>query len=188
METQNKVKPILFSKKDKKETKELVLSDIYSKCLLNRNILLPITSVGENIKETIQLKISNDYEGMCIQEGFIKRDSTQIVSYSSGIVKGNNIHFSVVFKCDCFFPVEGMLIECIAKNITKAGIQAESFSETPSPFVAFVARDYSYSSKLFANIQEKDKFIVKVIGQRFELNDKYISIIGEIYKHIDIQK
>ena len=34
----------------------------------------------------------------------------------------------------------------------------------------------------FSNIQENTRFVVKVIGQRFELNDKYISIIGELTK------
>jgi hypothetical protein len=33
---------------------------------------------------------------------------------------------------------------------------------------------------LFHSIKEDDKFVAKVIAQRFELNDKYISIIGEI--------
>ena len=32
----------------------------------------------------------------------------------------------------------------------------------------------------FATIQEGDKFIARVIGQRFELNDKYVSIIAEL--------
>ena len=30
------------------------------------------------------------------------------------------------------------------------------------------------------NIKEGDKFIANVIGQRFELNDKYISIIAQL--------
>ena len=32
------------------------------------------------------------------------------------------------------------------------------------------------------DIKEGDEFTTRVIGQRFELNDKYISIIGEIVK------
>ena len=34
----------------------------------------------------------------------------------------------------------------------------------------------------FSEIQEGDKFTARVIGQRFELNDKYISIIAELVK------
>jgi hypothetical protein len=78
------------------------------------------------------------------------------------------------------FPVEGTLISCIAKNITKAGIRAESSDEIPSPIVVFIARDHHYNSEQFNEIKEGDKFTARVIGQRFELNDKYISIIAEL--------
>jgi hypothetical protein len=81
--------------------------------------------------------------------------------------------------------VEGMLINCIAKNITKAGIRAISADEgngeeNQSPFIVFVAKDHHHMNDYFASIQENSLFLVKVIGQRFELNDKYISIIGEL--------
>ena len=76
--------------------------------------------------------------------------------------------------------VEGQLISCIAKNITKAGIRAESADDVPSPIVVFIAKDHHYSMPNFADIKQGDKLNVQVIGQRFELNDKYISIIGTI--------
>ena len=74
-----------------------------------------------------------------------------------------------------------MLISCVAKNITKAGIRAESAYDNPSPVVIFIARDHHYSVAQFANIQEGDKFTARVIGQRFELNDKYISVIAQYF-------
>ena len=78
------------------------------------------------------------------------------------------------------FPVEGMLLQCVAKNITKAGIRAESSEETPSPIVVFITRDHNYSLPYFSTIKENDKFTARIIAQRFELNDKYVSIIAEL--------
>ena len=78
-----------------------------------------------------------------------------------------------------------MLISCVAKNITKAGIRAESTNDVPSPVVVFIAKDHHFNVPHFAEIQEGDKINVRVIGQRFELNDKYISIIGELIKEKD---
>jgi hypothetical protein len=72
-----------------------------------------------------------------------------------------------------------MLINCIAKNITKMGIRAET-NENPSPVVIFISRDHHYTSSYFSNIKENDDIQVSVIGQRFELNDKYVSIIAKI--------
>jgi hypothetical protein len=52
----------------------------------------------------------------------------------------------------------------------------------PSPVVVFIAKDHHYNSAMFNEVKDGDKINVKVIGQRFELNDKYISIIGELVK------
>jgi DNA-directed RNA polymerase subunit E'/Rpb7 len=168
---------------NKNKRREVRISSVYSRCLITRNIVLPITAVGKNILEVIEQNVSVNFEGKCIVEGFVKPVSTKIVTYSSGIIsRGINITFQVVFECDVCFPVEGMLISCVAKNITKAGIRADSADAVPSPVIVFVAKDHNYSNDLFSEIKEGDKFNVRVIGQRFELNDKYVSIIGELVK------
>lgn len=165
------------------QKREIKSYTIYSRNLLTRNIVLPITAIGKNIRETIERNITAQFEGKCVVEGFIKPNSSKIITYSSGlIVRGNQVSFEVVFECDICFPVEGMLITCVAKNITKAGIRAESAFDTPSPIVVFIARDHHYDDVYFSDIQEGDKIDIKVIGQRFELNDKYISIIAELTK------
>jgi len=153
---------------------------IYSKSLLTRNITLPITIIGRNIKETIENIINDHYEGKCLVEGYIKPKSSKIMTFSSGVIAGDQISFEVVFECMICNPVEGMNITCIAKNITKAGIRAESATETPSPIVVFIARDHHFNNNKFINIHEGDIIQIRVIGQRFELNDNYISIIGEL--------
>ena len=167
----------------KMKRRDARLQTIYSRCLITRNIVLPITSIGKNIRETIEENVKASFEGKCIVEGYIKQNSSKMVTFSSGLItKGNLISFEVVFECDICFPVEGMLISCVAKNITKAGIRAESATEVPSPIVVFVTKDHHYNLSYFSEVQEGDKINVRVIGQRFELNDKYISIIGELVK------
>jgi DNA-directed RNA polymerase subunit E'/Rpb7 len=161
--------------------KESKINSIYSRCLITRNVTLPIVAIGKNIKENIENVITANFEGKCIIEGYIKPHSSKIITYSSGIInRGINISFEVIFECDICFPVEGMLISCIAKNITKAGIRAESSDEVPSPIIVFIAKDHHFNNSFFSEIKEGDKINVRVIGQRFELNDKFISIIGEL--------
>jgi DNA-directed RNA polymerase subunit E'/Rpb7 len=103
-----------------------------------------------------------------------------VITYSSGIVQATNIVFEVVFECQICCPVEGMVFKCVAKNITKAGIRAESAEETPSPVIVFITRDHHFTMQYFSTIKENDIFNVRVLGQRFELNDKFISIIAEL--------
>ena len=160
--------------------REVKLTSIYSRCLITKHITIPITEIGKNIKQTIEHYITNMFEGKCIVEGFIKPGSTKIITYSSGIVKASSVIFEVVFECLSCFPVEGMLIQCVAKNITKAGIRAESVDETPSPVTIFITRDHHYLMPYFSTVSEGDKITARVIGQRFELNDKFVSVIAEL--------
>ena len=67
-----------------------------------------------------------------------------------------------------------------SKNITEsAGIKAETEDE-PSPVVIYVARDHHFNNSNFAKVKPGDKIKVRVIGQRYELNDPYISVIAEL--------
>jgi hypothetical protein len=120
--------------------------------------------------------------GKCIVEGYIKPNSVQIINYSCANLKASNAVFHVLFKCDVCFPVAGMKLKCIAKNITKAGIKAESAEDdgNPSPFILYVARDFAYANDVFNSITVGQEFIAKVIEQRFELNDTSITIMAQI--------
>jgi len=177
------MEPIAKQSQQKFKKRENKITSIYSRCLITRKIVLPITSIGKNLKETIEENIRGNFEGKCMIEGFIKPDSTKVITYSSGIIyRGSSISFEVVFECEVCFPVEGMLISCLAKNITKAGIRADSANDFPSPVVVFIAKDHHYNVGHFNDVKEGDKINVRVIGQRFELNDKFVSVIGELVK------
>lgn len=170
----------VFNKGRKRDNR---INSIYSRGLITRTVVIPITNIGKNIKETIEQNIAFNFESRCLVEGYIKPGSSKIISYSSGLVtRGIYVSFEVVFECEICFPVEGMLIECVAINITKAGIRAESALDFPSPIVVFIAKDHHFNMDYFSEIQEGSKFTAAVIGQRFELNDKFVSIIGELKK------
>jgi DNA-directed RNA polymerase subunit E'/Rpb7 len=164
----------------KRKYKQKELKSIYSICQITKTIKLPITSIGKSLQSIIENNIASMVEGKCIVEGFVKKGSVKVITYSSGLVKGNNIIFNVVFECQVCFPVAGMLLNCICKNVTKAGIRAESADEELSPFILFIARDHFYANDYFNTIKENDKFTARIIAQRYELNDKYISVIGEL--------
>ena len=154
---------------------------LYSKAILTQKVQLPFIIVGSNIETTIKHTISTKIEGKCIVEGYVRPGSIQIINISSGTLQGRFVEFIVVFECNICCPVEGMLIKCYAKNITQAGIRAfTSLDEKKSPVIIYVSRDHHSSNTYFNSIHEKDAIRIRVIGQRFELNDKQVSIIGEL--------
>jgi DNA-directed RNA polymerase subunit E'/Rpb7 len=152
---------------------------IFNVNLLTRRIHVPFQNVGQNLKQLLEKKIKNDIEGKCSVEGYIKPDSTKILSYSSGLCEANKVAFEVVFESLVCCPVEGQLIKCIVKNLTQAGIRAE-IGESASPVVIYLSRDHHYNNSNFTNIKENEDITIRVIGQRFELNDEQVSIIGEL--------
>lgn len=151
----------------------------YTKAMLSRSVPIPIKNVGSNLADTLKSAIASSIEGKCIAEGYVKPATTKLITHSSGSIQGNVVCFQVCFECAVCFPVFGMKLSCVAKNITKAGIRAES-GEDPNPLVIFIARDHHNKMPYFSQVKEGDSIEVKVIGQRFELNDKYISIIAEL--------
>ena len=145
---------------------------IYFKSILSRDIKIPIKYVGSNIKNIIQQKLSNMLEGKCSKEGYIKNGTIEIITYSAGVLESDFVVFDVSFKCLICRPVEGMKIKCKVDNVTKAGIRASHYNNIESPIVVFVARDHYFNNSTFVNIKESDIITTKVIGIRYELNDK----------------
>ena len=152
---------------------------IYQQNILTRKIKLPYNSVGSNIRENIQLKLTETLSGKCIKDGYVKINSIRVLSYSAGVMKDMSVGFAVIFECLICNPVEGMRFNTVVKNITKAGARCET-NEDISPVVVFIARDHNFKNRDFANLEKDDQVAVKVIGTRFELNDTYISVIAEL--------
>jgi DNA-directed RNA polymerase subunit E'/Rpb7 len=160
---------------------------VYVPSVLSSKVSLHITEVGQNLKTSLQNVISQKNEGKCIVEGYIKPNSVKVINYSSGVVCGEMITFETMYECMVSHPVEGMLIECEAKTITKAGIHAEVVDDEGNvPITVFIARDHHYTQSYFNNVKENEQIKVSVIGIRFELNDPYICAITKLVDNRNI--
>ena len=176
MNMNNNANNTVRNKKGNQKNKDV---GVYMTSLLTRKIHIPFNNVGKNIKDTLENVIKKQIEGKCNIEGFIKPNSIKVLTYSSGILVENTVMFEVVFECLVCCPVEGMLIKCNVKNMTQAGIRAV-INEEISPIVVYVSRDHHYNNNYFNTIKENDDITIRVIGQRYELNDEQVSVIGEI--------
>ena len=167
------------SKKQQKKN-----TGIYMLNILTRKVSLRFNTVGSNIQEHISNKLIMNLEGKCSKEGYIKRNSVRVLSYSAGVVQSNNIVFDVSFECLICNPCEGQKIKVIVENITKAGIKANYYKLDERPIIVFIARDHYYndSNNIFKNVKENDEIYIKVIGSRFQLNDNSISVLAEQLK------
>ena len=85
------------------------IRSVFNRSLITKNIMLPIVSVGKNVKQTIEKTISNMVEQKCIVEGYVKPGSIKVITYSSGLIKGDNILFDVVFTSAVLFQERAFL-------------------------------------------------------------------------------
>ena len=155
--------------------------NLYMRNLVTRKISIHFKFVGANIKEILEKVITEKVEGKCSVEGYIKKGSSRIITYSSGEIKGNLLFFQVVFECLVCNPVAGMRVNCVVKNVSQAGLRALAITDDDnSPLIIYIARDHHYMLPYFGKIKEDETINVRIIGQTFELNDKFISVIGKL--------
>jgi DNA-directed RNA polymerase subunit E'/Rpb7 len=160
---------------------------LYNKCLLEMKVVLLPMEIGENqTKANLASIIKSHIEGKCIREGYVRPNSVNIRTYSSGTIKGEYVEFTVVFECYACYPAEGsVLVDCLVKSVTKAGIHCNVTDENGNvPVTVFIARDHFVEKQAFNDITEEHvgKTIdVKIIGTRFELNDECVEAVGSIY-------
>ena len=167
--------------KPKQKNVKRKVNPIFKKAILSRKICIGFNLIGSNLLENIELILKNNYAGRCNKEGFIEYDSIELINHSAGIMNGSNVYYDVSFKCLICNPVEGTKINCKILNITKAGIRAiYGDDEEKSPIIIFISRDHNYNNKQFNNSKVNDVINTRVIGSRFELNDKKIYIISEL--------
>ena len=163
-----------------KSVKNIKKGSIYIKSVLVRKLYVEFKYVDNYLREHLLARLKEEFEGKCSKEGYVKSNSINIISHSSGVIEGNKISFDVSFECLICHPVENMKIKCVVKNVTRAGIRAVYYKEEENPIVMFIARENNIKNEEFNKVKENDIIVTKVIGIRYKLNDENISIIGEL--------
>lgn len=160
---------------------------VYAPAMLTTKLTLHITEVGQNLRHNLEAKLQAKIANKCIEEGYVSPNNIAIQQYSSGEVVADHVIFHVAFTCDIARPVEGMIVSCVAKAITKAGVNAHVVDNHGNvPVNVFVTRDHNIHDPLFARVKEGDTILCKVVGTRYELNDPYICVIATLYQDIPV--
>lgn len=170
-------------KRTSKKTNQSQVSNVdsvFSRILITKKISVPIKNINHNIHNIIKDIIISTIEGKCIVEGYVKPGSVNIITFSCGLLQGHNVSYEVVVQCEVCCPVDGMTFNCITTDTNKAGILAKMNNTQFNPITVFVARDHNFNSHIFSIVKTGDVIMVRVIGQRFELNDENIWVIAEI--------
>lgn len=160
--------------------------DISIEEILSTTIQLNSSDIfkSRNIDGIILHKLKK-YEGKCNKNGYIVKDSTELIDRQIGkIVNIDNkslIEYKINYKIKSIVPTKGDIYECIIKNITKMGLicyvkYGELDELKNSPILVIVPKEYCDIEK--QKIDSKIK--VKLMDKRIKYMNEQIQIIGEI--------
>jgi len=170
---------IQIQQRDEKEKEHILNSqNLYTEAIIQEKIKIPFNKISNNMTRFFEMYSEKKIERKCRNEGYVRMGSSSVISYSTGLLNSDSIIYNVIYSVDVCYPYENMELKCKIKNITKIGIRA-IISEQNNPIILFISREHN-PDKDFDQYKENQIIKVKILGHRFELNDEYVSVIGEL--------
>jgi hypothetical protein len=143
----------------------------------------------ENLDDIILKKLKVLYENVCSKYGYIKNDSIKIIKRSIGIIKNQHFNGNVVYDTTCIAeicnPIQGSVIKCKVKAKNSLGLLAEGYYDN-IPILQIIIPKISAGIQSEINLDTiaiGQEIKIEVCGKKYQLFDKYISIIGRAIKN-----
>jgi DNA-directed RNA polymerase subunit E'/Rpb7 len=163
-------------------------SDLFIPVKFHTSVQLKPNELGPNIEEIIYTKLKNNLENMCSKHGFIRKGSIKIIKRSAGLIKvahfNGNIAYDLYCVAEICNPAQGSIIKCRVKAKNSLGLLANGFYDN-MPILEIIVPKISAGIQSEINIDTVnigDEISIEVVGKKFQLYDKHISIIGKAMK------
>lgn len=157
------------------------MDPLFERRQLSKKAHIPSKYIQKNIAASILAQLKMNYEGKCLVEGYIQKNSITIVNYSLGrvsYIKGG-VDYDVVFQADICFPHIGQRLKAPVVLRSKIGIHAE----TP-PIKVLIPRDIHLGNEEFESIKVNDDVEFEVVGSQFKQEDESIIIVGKLLSKV----
>ena len=161
---------------------------IYVKKNLNKNITISANKLGEDIDKVIKDSLDNEINGICINEGYVKPDSTKILMRSAGNMRINNfksvVYYNIKYEVMICCPSENQIIDCLVSEVSKSHITCYIENIDTSPLNIFLSKQHHIGNEEYPNIKTGDTIKIKILAKKYEYLDKQILVIGNFLKII----
>lgn len=166
--------------------------DIFTELVLKDKVNLRPSDLDGDYKNYIFHLLRSRYEGQCSRHGYIRKSSIKIRKIGMGYVQmvslNGDVMFHVEFSADICLPIVGNIVKGTVKNMNKFGILCDVSRDNVVVMEAIIAKN-SIEIKSEINLDELkigDVVNIEVLGRKFQLRDKKISVIGRVvlnFKH-----
>ena len=160
----------------------------YTTVALTTSINIKPSSLRGDINKIILNILKKKFEGICNKDGYVIKDSIELLERSIGeILTINNesiINYKITYKSDIIFPSEGDEHECYVDTVNKFGVIAylklsDDDTLKESPFIIIIPKEY-ISETDYDKINIKDKLSVKIKSFRIKYNSSHIQVISTL--------
>ena len=143
------------------------------------SISLDANEMNNNISDILLDKIKNKIGNKCIKDGYIDKDSIQILSRTIGKINTSqfkgSVNYDVLLSVKICNPLEGDKTKCKIISINKMGILAEN-----KPLTIVIARQH-HSDKTELDKKKVGEIIeATIVAKRFELYYDKITTICQL--------
>ena len=150
-------------------------------------------NLDQDIERNVLNVLKKTREGICTNHGYIKKNSIKILKLDNGNIDIASFHgyliFKVKFEALVCNPVKDNIVTARIENINNFGILCYSSmiedGET-IPILEIIVPKHSLSIQSEIDLSDTDRIapgkvvMIKIIGKKYQLNNKKISIIGTI--------
>ena len=158
--------------------------------ILRNNLTIPSRELTNDIDNLVRIKLKEQVEGICFEDGYIIPNSVKIIKRKIGQIKTTNnqsgVQYEIEYKAKIISPTEGDELEIYVNNINRMGIvgyirmNALDSTSEDSPLIIMVPSEYfKDSSYNMEDINVGQKLNVIVIGTRIKFKSDKILVIAK---------
>ena len=162
-----------------------------SEQVIHSKLLLDASDINNDIDSIIKVKLKDEVEGKCYEDGYIVNDSIQIIKRSIGKVKTTNnkskISYDISYKAKIISPSEGDEMKVYISNLNKMGVisyvklgDKDVESSDNSPLIIMVPQEYfGGSTRNIDDLTVGQSIDVIVVGSRVKYGSDKIQVVAK---------
>ena len=149
--------------------------ELYERRELTKKVHIHAKYIQKNIQASLLAQLKTHYQGRCLGEGYIHKDSFTILHYSVGranYLRGG-VDYDVTFQADICLPHPGQRFRGTIELRSKIGLHVNL-----PPLKVLIPRDLHLGNELFETVEGEVEF--EVIGTQFKQGDEEIVVVAKL--------
>ena len=149
--------------------------ELYERRELTKKVHIHAKYIQKNIQASLLAQLKTHYQGRCLGEGYIHKDSFTILNYSVGranYLRGG-VDYDVTFQADICLPHPGQRFRGTIELRSKIGLHVDL-----PPLKVLIPRDLHLGNELFETVEGEVEF--EVIGTQFKQGDEEIVVVAKL--------